>query len=253
MTSPPDLAQCRWPALAEPYQTALHQAVSFVLAGYQPVAIVAGGSLLRGQGDAFSDLDIYVVHQAGWRQRVQKRFNRVAAEIFINPPQQVRRYFSEERKDGRPITAHLLTTGFVVLEKGEILGELQNEAAVVLQQRPDLSPEALEFQRYMTVDLLDNVADMVERSPHTALFVLEQAMQCMITHAYLTANHNLPRLKETLDRLDEVEPGLRALAQRYYAGESLGQKHAAALEFAQRVLGATAFYEWMSQPDSVPD
>ena len=104
MTStPPDLSQCCWPALAEPYQTALRQAVSFVLAGYQPVAIVAGGSLLRGQGDATSDLDIYVVHQEGWRQRVQKRFNRVAAEIFINPPQQVRRYFSEERKDGREL------------------------------------------------------------------------------------------------------------------------------------------------------
>ncbi len=247
----PELTDCRWPTLAEPYAGALRQIIPFVLADYAPIAIVVGGSVLRGQGDANSDLDIYVIHQAGWRQRVQKRVNGVPIEIFVNPPAQVRRYFADERKAGRPITAHLLTTGFAMLEQDETLQQLRAEAALVLSQRPDLTPQELEIQRYLAVDLLDNVADVAERAPETALFILDQAMQRMIVYAFLAANHNLPRLKETLERLGEVDTELQTLARRYYTNPNFNLKYAVALEFARLALGTTTFFEWASEPQEV--
>jgi hypothetical protein len=245
------MADCHWPKIDEPFASALREALAYILAEYEPVGIVVGGSVLRGQGDATSDLDIYVIHQAGWRQRAQKRFNGVAVEIFVNPPAQVQRYFAEERRAGRPVTAHLLTTGFVVLETDASLGQLRAEAALFLQQRPDLTPQALEVQRYMAVDLLDNAADVIERSPETALFVLEQAMQRLIVYAYLAANRNLPRQKETIDRLDEIDPTLQQLARTFYSAAPLAQRHATALEFAERAMGVSSFFEWASEPQDV--
>lgn len=252
MTStPPDLARCRWPQLDHPFGEALRDAVVFILSSYKPTGIVAGGSILRGQGDASSDLDIYVIHREGWRQRVQKRFNGVPVEIFVNPPARVRRYFAEQRKAGRPITAHLLTTGFVVYAQGDTLAGLQAEAAQVLEKRPDLTPQELTIQRYFVVDLLDNAGDVMASAPETALFFLEQAMQRLLVYAYLAANRNLPRAKEMLDRLRDVDVRLQQTAFHYYRSDSVSEKYAAACAFAQQVLGVTTFFEWSSQPETV--
>lgn len=252
MTStPPELAACRWPVLDEPYAAALRQAVAYIFDNYAPIGIVVGGSVLRGQGNAGSDLDIYVVHEEGWRQRVQKRCNGVPVEMFVNPPGQARRYFAKERQAGRPITAHLLTSGFVVYAAGSTLQELQDEAAQALEQRPDLSEQALQVQRYFVVDLLDNAADVLEQSPETALFLLEQVMPRLIAYAYLSANRPLPRMKEMLDRLDEVDGELKRQAIHYYTSASLAEKQAAALAFARQSLGVTTFFEWASEPETV--
>ncbi len=110
------LARCIFPALAEPYQSALREAVTYILERYDDaVGIIAAGSILRGQGHATSDLDLYVIRTRPQRQRVQRRFQGVAAEIFVNPPRQIARYFADEARDTRPITAHMLAQGAVFL------------------------------------------------------------------------------------------------------------------------------------------
>ncbi len=100
----------KWPELAEPYASALRDAVAFVLDRVDPVGIVACGSVIRGTPSPNSDLDIYVIHAAAWRQRIQRRFGTVPAEIFINPPSAIRGYFESERQAGpthhRPHAEH---------------------------------------------------------------------------------------------------------------------------------------------------
>ena len=94
-----------WPSLAAPYDAALRQAVTDLLAWQDPagqhtldpVGIFAAGSILRGQGGPTSDIDLYVIHPAPFRMRLQRRYEGVPFEIFVNPPHQVRRYFAEER------------------------------------------------------------------------------------------------------------------------------------------------------------
>ncbi len=44
---------------------------------YDPLGIVASGTIVRGSPGPSSDLDLYVIHAAPWRQRVQRRFNGV--------------------------------------------------------------------------------------------------------------------------------------------------------------------------------
>ena len=122
-----DLAQCRWPDLAPRYATALRAVVRFVFENFEPQAVIAAGSIIRGAGDRGSDLDIYVVHASPYKQRLQRWFGDVPAEIFVNPIPAIREYFASEHRDGRPTTAHMIATGFPVFG-GEMLEALRAEA-----------------------------------------------------------------------------------------------------------------------------
>ena len=53
----------------------------------------------------------YVIHAQPQRQRLQRRFHGVPAEIFVNPPHTIRGYFENEHRDGRPCTVHMFVTG----------------------------------------------------------------------------------------------------------------------------------------------
>src|SRR5262249_52666417 len=77
---------CNFPTLPDQYDRALREAVTFVMERFQPVGIIATGTIGRGTPDAASDLDVWVVHLEPVRQRLQKFFNGVPAEIFVNPP-----------------------------------------------------------------------------------------------------------------------------------------------------------------------
>ena len=86
------LENCDFPNLPAEYDVALRDAVSFVLASFTPVGIIASGTILRGNPDATSDIDLWVIHLEPMRQRVQKFFNAVPVEIFVNPPWTIQTY-----------------------------------------------------------------------------------------------------------------------------------------------------------------
>src|SRR5512138_765766 len=78
--------RCSWPPLASPYDEALREAIGAVLAEVEPTGIVATGTIVRGVAHASSDLDVFVIHEAAYRRRIQRVFRGVPTEIFINPP-----------------------------------------------------------------------------------------------------------------------------------------------------------------------
>lgn len=240
-----------FPALTEPYAMALRQAVTYIVDRYDPVGVIASGSVLRGEGDATSDLDIYVIHHQPWRQRVQHWFNGVPAEIFVNPPARIRLYFAEECGEGRPITAHMLTTGIVILNRDDVVDLLRAEAEEALRQPPNLSEGALTMHRYMAATLLEDALDIEAKDPVNALFLLEQAMPQMIQYAFLSANRHLPRPKTTLNALAGLYPLLGELAQRFYTEADPAQRFVWAKEFAQRTLDVTGFFEWEGEQQDV--
>lgn len=232
------------PSLHEPYDVAMREAAAYILERFAPVGIVACGSVLRGQGHASSDLDLYVVHFEPWRQRVQKFFHGVPAEIFVNPPETIRGYFVDEGKAGRPITAHMLSTGIVIWQTDPVLDELRAEAEAYLTQRPNPSEDALTMARYMAATAVEDAFDIRHEDPANAMLILEQAMGLMIQHAFLAANQSLPRLKETVDRLANVDPVLSVLARQFYTNIDPNTRFEVAESFARHVLNATGFFEW---------
>ena len=145
-----DLSQnssnCQWPDLASSYDMALQSAVAYILERFPVLGIIASGSIIRGNPGPTSDFDIYVIHAQPQRQRLQRRFHGVPAEIFVNPPHTIWGYFENEHRDGRPCTAHMFVTGFPILVNDPIVTALQEEARTWLQKAPTVSAQKLLWQ-----------------------------------------------------------------------------------------------------------
>jgi hypothetical protein len=242
---------CRWPGLSEPYAGALQEAVRFLLDRFDLAGIVASGSIIQGNPDPASDLDLYAIHREPRRQRIQRLFDGVRAELFVNPASAIRGYFREERQAGRPCTAHMLATGFVVLAQDPLVAVLLAEAREELAKRPDLSPLELTWKRYGAADGYENAMDIAVRDPANASLILHQAVREMVEYQFLAANRWLPRTKRLLADLAEWDGELGRLARSYYQESDPSTRFALAEAIAHRTIGATGFFEWESKLEDV--
>lgn len=247
------IEQCNFPSLSEPYAQALKEAVAFILSRTTPVGIIASGTILRGNPDPASDLDMYVIHRQPYRQRIQKFFNGVPAEIFINPPGQVKRYLREEQAEHCPITAHMLATGFPVLETDPVIAELRQEALHLLANPPSPSPESLLFRRYMAANWLEDAADLVPRDEATANLFLSQAVLAMTRFTFIAAQKHLPRNKELITAAEALDPQLGALIRGFYLSADCSARLALAYQIADRTIEIRGFCEWESTPEPIGD
>ncbi|WP_434048094.1 MULTISPECIES: WYL domain-containing protein [Sorangium] len=240
------LARCRWPDLSPRYASALRAAVDFVLERFEPLAIVAAGSIVRGCGDASSDLDIFVIHSAPYKQRLQRWFGDVPAEIFVNPPAAVREYWAAEHQHGRPSTAHMLATGFPVLGS-PLLDELRTESAAWLARRAALTPDQDTWERYSAATLLEDALDIVERDPAMASALLAEAVLAMVRYRLRARNGVLPRTKELFAELEKRDPEVAGSARRFFEAASLESRITAAHAIADACVRARGFFAWESE------
>lgn len=251
MADPMD--ECSWPPLAPRYAAALRDAVAFVLAEVEVTGIVATGTIVRGAPHASSDLDLYVLHDAPVRRRVQRYFGEaVPAEIFINPPVAVRAYFAEEHASGRPITADMLATGHVVLARGPVLAELRDEAAEWLARPSYPSLASLVWARYAAATQLEDALDVADADPATATALLTGAVVAMLETWCRMRTGAFPRGKDLLDRVAALDPALSERARAVFTTAPLAERCAAAGAVADATIGARGFFEWDSGFAPVP-
>jgi hypothetical protein len=249
---PPEMIdQCVFPDLSDPYAQALHEAVAFILTRFAPIGIIASGTILRGSPDPASDLDLYVIHPQPYRQRIQKFFNSVPAEIFINPPQQIKRYFIEEQAEYYPITAHMLGTGFPILELDPLIAELRQLALQSLAEPPKASPESLLFMRYMAANWLEDAADLVRRDEATANLFLSQAVLESIRYHFIASGKYLPRSKELISAIELFDLELGGLLRQFYMVSDCAIRLGLAYQIADRSIQLHGFCEWESIPEEI--
>ena len=245
-------AQCRWPDLPAPYANALREAVQFILERCPDAqGIVVSGTILRGNPAPSSDLDIYVIRRELQRQRVQKFFNGVPAEIFINPAKKVADYFAAEQRDARPITAHMLNTGFTILDCDGVIAGLHAHARQLLQTPPDPSAEALTFARYMAATRYEDATDIANTRPETARMILGLAVHAMLRYHFLADHRFVPRDKDLLAVLEAWDAPLGALVRCFYGAVTLEEALDAAEQIADRTIATHGFFEWESKPEAV--
>ena len=210
---------------------------------------MASGTIVRGAPDPASDLDLYVLHRGSFRQRLQKFFNGVPAEIFVNPPSAVERYFAEEQAEGRPLTAHMLATGAVILELDPVVSALRRKTIQLLAQPPDPTPERLTMARYMAATRHEDALDVVTRDPALARMLLSQAVDDILRFCFLQARMFLPRSKELLRAFTEIDPQTAAMVRRFFAAPDLEAQLELAGQIADRTIGVRGFFEWESAPE----
>ncbi|MEX1020280.1 MAG: hypothetical protein WDZ49_11500 [Litorilinea sp.] len=244
------LRHCVWPELPIRYDRGLRVAVRFILENFAVHGVVLSGTVLEGVADARSDLDLYVIHAQPQRRRLQRWFNGIPTEIFVNPVGTIRAYFADERNS--PSTANMLAKGHVIYAQDPIVEQLRREAHTWLTHLPDLAADTLRWQRYSIADQLDNAKDTVTRDPAMAQMLLAGAVQSMVTYAFLAANRHLPRAKRTLDELATFDPETADSVRRFYLAADIAVRLSLAEAIAMRTIGVTGFFEWDS-PWDTPD
>jgi hypothetical protein len=244
-------SDCRWPTLPERYLLSLREAISFVLTDFpQAVGLVASGSIIRGAPDSSSDLDIYVIHLAGFRQRIQAYFRGVPAEIFVNPPSAIEGYFQDEERDSRPITAHMLATGHLLAATDPIVEALIAKARTQLAKLPPV-PKDLTQSRYMLATLFEDAVDVSKRDRLTSTMILSLVVEKLLRHAFVKAGRYQPRQKDLLADLSSLDPEMGRLARRFYERKTLKAQLGVASAIADRSIGVKGFFEWKSDRETV--
>lgn len=252
------LDDCILPQLEEPYDTALAEAVRYIVQEFDPIGIVAAGSILRGEGYPSSDLDIFVIHTKPERQMIQTFFGGVPAQIFLNPPHMVERYFETEAQASECTTAHMLGTGFVVLNRDPVIDRLRTEAQRVLQTPPHVPEHQLIAARYHTASELENAFDVADVDAASAVMMAGQAVYKMLQFYFRANGQYIPRDKDLLKRIAEQNAELGALAREFYGSApdvadsaDARRKLQVAAEIADRTIQARGFFEWATPRETV--
>jgi len=232
------------------YKIALEQALTWINSNYRSTGIIVGGSIMRGNPNKNSDFDIFVIHDDFFRQRVQRIFNSVPCEIFVNSIEHIYKYFEKELANNRPVCANLLATG--QLYKGsdnqKILTLIEEAKKYAVLSIP-LTDEQLIFRKYTIANLLEDVADLYVIDKTTALFILDKIVIDIIDFMFLCHQQPLPRVKDRINALLELDYQTGQAIKKYYSETSIAQKYELAKQMVLHLTGTTGFFEWSSTPE----
>jgi predicted nucleotidyltransferase len=94
------------------------------------IAALVAGSYVTGKPNPRSDLDVYIVTKPGtrWRERGNKRIDGFLVEYFVNPPEQIRKYFADNHAHNSAMSLTPYTSGRVLFDKNGTLARLRREA-----------------------------------------------------------------------------------------------------------------------------
>ena len=120
----------------------------------------AAGSIVRGEGTAFSDLDLVVVHESlpcAYRESIL--FEGLPVEAFVHDPETLRYFFLEvDRPSGVPSLPQMIVEGVEIPNPTDVSRSLKAFAAsVIAVGPPPLTPAQHRQRRYAVTDILDDL------------------------------------------------------------------------------------------------
>jgi len=202
------------------------------------LGVLIGGSRLRGEGDNSSDLDVVVIIARPERRRWNIVVRDVEIEMFVNPLFQMRRYFESERATGRGQMAHLISTGRIVLDAGQVMSDLQSEARAIWESGPPpLSNYERWRYRYGVADSLRDIEDVSTIDPERTSYLLGSLLPQLVDIHYRIAGRWLHKPKRALLDIATWDPRAANLARASCGTSEIGDRCSAIRELAIHVLG----------------
>jgi hypothetical protein len=132
--------------------------------------ILLAGSVIRGEGTEYSDLDLVVLFEQlenAWRDSYMH--GGWPVEAFVHDPMTLR-YFMEEEDapSGCPALAQMVVEGIAIPEESSFSLEMQSMAQVVLDVGPpNWNQQEVDTARYFISDVVDDLRS--PRSKHEAI------------------------------------------------------------------------------------
>ena len=232
--------------------------------GNDLLGVLVGGSRMRSEGDPHSDIDVVVVVDRPYRKRWNFVIGGVEVETLINPPFQMRRYFEEERHDGRGLMPHLCSTGNIVFDPQGLMATLQAEARAVWDAGPPPLSDRERWQfRYQAADALRDLADVEMTDKERAMFLVGLILPTIINQHYRISGRWLFKPKRLFNDLEGWDTKAARLArQACNDGANLNDRCTAVRSLVEHVLapvGGTMPIEWntdaeiLESPDAKSD
>jgi hypothetical protein len=220
--------------------------------GSDLLGVLVGGSRLRSEGDPNSDLDVVIVVDRPSRRRWNFVVDGVEVETFINPPFQMRRYFEEERRDGRGVMPHLCSTGRIVFDPQGLMATLQAEARAVWDAGPPPLSDRERWQfRYFAADSLRDLADVETSDNERAVFLIGLMLPMLINQHYRISGRWLSKPKRVFNDLATWDGNTARLVRRACDDKAvLSDRCAAVRALADHVLapmGGLMPMEWNTE------
>jgi predicted nucleotidyltransferase len=229
------------------HKIALNEALAWVSLHFKPVGIIVTGSIVRGNPDLNSDFDIFVIHEASYRQRVQKYFNGVPCEIFINNFNHVYSYFEKEFENNRPVSAHMISTGKLIMgDDHPGIKELIQSAQEFQLKTPSITGNTITRLKYAISTLFEDATDVMETDPVSGAWFLNKLVSDIIDYIFLINGTSYPRPKERIKYLQANHPYIGNLVAAYYGAENFGVRYEIAKSLIAKTTGEYGFFEWDS-------
>jgi predicted nucleotidyltransferase len=127
------------------------------------------GSIVRGEGTAFSDLDIVVIYeQLPNAFRESFYFQDFPVETFVHTPETLNYFFEADAKSVAPSLAMMVAEGIEVPAKNNLSEKLKHLANDCLNNPPKISDEEIRNFRCWITDLIDDIREPRSKEELTA-------------------------------------------------------------------------------------
>lgn len=241
--------ECKFPNLQSPYKEALEDAVKFILKKFSVQGIIVTGSIISGRPSKSSDLDIHVINNRYERQRIQRFFNNVPTEIFVNPVHKVKEYLEEEFISGKASTASMYVNGFVILDQNQNVFKIRSKSKEILSRSPSTNSFILQNIRYQAADTYENGTDVIETDIPMALSLISEAVRLAIHYKFRKEGKWIPRHKDLFIELDKLDSNLSRIAKDFYLNPDIQQKFKIAEQIMDLTIKTRGFFEWDSDTE----
>ncbi|MBO0857972.1 MAG: nucleotidyltransferase domain-containing protein [Chloracidobacterium sp.] len=179
---------------------------------YQDADVIfLAGSLLRGEGTPYSDLDLVVIFkQLTQARRESFYFQGYPVEAFVHDPETFNYFISElGRPSGRSAMAHMVAEGVEIPGSTEISRSLKRIASdLIAAGPPELNAEDERKWRYSITNLIDDI-----RQPRSKeeLVASGAELYSALANYYFRANGLWSAVNKSIPRkLGRTDPELYA-------------------------------------------
>jgi hypothetical protein len=174
-------------------------------------AFFVAGSLVRGEGTAYSDLDLVVVYPTlTCAYRESFRVGGYPVEAFVHDPETLEYFFLEaDGPSGIPALAQMIVEGIEIPEPSALSQSLKHRAASILASGPpSLDTEGERRLRYAITDALDDLRGAA--SYESMLGVGSELFQMLANYYFRSQGLWSARGKRIPRALTRTDPALGA-------------------------------------------
>jgi len=214
------------------------------------IGIIATGSVDHSKPDKNSDLDVFVLlDKSKTRERGNTWIDGVEVEYFLNPVNQVRHEFKEERASNSAATAYMFAKGIVIFSKSKIVDALVKEAKSILNTKPKaISAVQRENGKYYIDDDKKDLEDMYLKKDS---FAFHRAANSLLDEC-LKFFYACKRVRQTKNKrleahLKSIDPRFARLFIRATTVSAMTEKYRAVnkvAEYVEKLLGGARSKEW---------